>query len=90
MSPYTAAYYRDANTGGYAARVLDFPGVLSQGRDLDHARRMLADALREMTEWLLEDGQPLPTPTPGMTDAEAEVVEPIHLVIRGRSGAASP
>jgi predicted RNase H-like HicB family nuclease len=90
MTPYTAAYYRDPGTGGYTAKVLDFPGVLSQGRDLDHARRMLADALREMTEWLLEDRQPLPAPAPGVADDQADVVEPIHLVIRARSGAASP
>jgi hypothetical protein len=51
---------------------------------------MLADALREMTEWLLEDGQALPAPTPGVADDHADVVEPILLVIRARPGAASP
>jgi predicted RNase H-like HicB family nuclease len=86
MLEYRAAYYRDRESGWYVARVLDFPGVVSQGRTLDRARRMLADAMREMTEWLLEDGQPIPRPDPTATDPSADVLEPIRLVIRARSG----
>jgi predicted RNase H-like HicB family nuclease len=89
MINYQAAYYRDPDSGGYTAKVLDFPGVLSQGRSLDQARKMLSDALREMTEWLLEDGQALPRPDPAAADAAADVVEPIQLIIRARSGSAS-
>ena len=48
MLSYTEAYYRDEASGWLAAKVLDFPGAISQGRDLPHARRMLADALRVM------------------------------------------
>jgi predicted RNase H-like HicB family nuclease len=88
MIEYRAAYYRDPNSGWYTAKVLDFPGALSQGRSLEHARKMLADALREMTEWLLEDGQALPRPDPTATDNTADVIEPIRLVIRARSGIA--
>jgi predicted RNase H-like HicB family nuclease len=62
MIEYKAAYYHDRDSGWYTASVLDFPGVLSEGKTLELARRMLGDALREMTEWLLEDGQPLPRP----------------------------
>jgi predicted RNase H-like HicB family nuclease len=85
MLEYKAAYYHDRASGWYTASVLDFPGVLSQGKTLDKARRMLGDALREMTEWLLEDGQPLPRPDPMANDAAASVIEPIQLVIRARS-----
>jgi predicted RNase H-like HicB family nuclease len=88
MIQYRAAYYRDAESGWYTAKVLDFPGVLSQGRSLEQARKMIGDALREMTEWLLEDGQALPRPDPAATDAAADVVEPIELIIRARSGSA--
>jgi predicted RNase H-like HicB family nuclease len=83
---YRAAYYHDQDSGWYTAKVLDFPGVLSQGRTLDQARRMLGDALREMTEWLLEDSQPLPRPDPTATDTGADMIEPIRLIIRARSG----
>ena len=60
MLEYHAAYYK-TDRGWYVAKVLDFPGVLTQGRTLDKARHMLADALREMTEWYLEDGLAIPT-----------------------------
>ena len=90
MIQYKAAYIRDPSTGWYTARVIDFPGVLSQGRTLGHARRMLGDALREMTEWLPEDGQPLPRPDPTVTDTEAEVIEPIQLIIKAKAGATAP
>ena len=90
MIEYRAAYYNDPGSGWYTARVLDFPGVLSQGKTLPQARRMLADALREMTEWLLEDGQSLLRPDPTVGDPTASVVEPIQLVIRARSRPARP
>jgi predicted RNase H-like HicB family nuclease len=89
MLTYTAAYYDDRDSGWITAKMLDFPGVVSQGRTLEKARRMLSDALREMTEWLLEDGRPLPRPDPAATDSAASVVEPIRLIIRARSGAVS-
>jgi predicted RNase H-like HicB family nuclease len=44
MIEYSSAYYHDPASGWYTARVLDFPGVLSQGKTLPQARRMLADA----------------------------------------------
>jgi predicted RNase H-like HicB family nuclease len=79
MFEYRAAYYQDSDSGYFTAKVLDFPGVLSQGRTLQGAWKMLRDALREMTEWLLEDGQPIPRPDPAATDATADLVEPIFV-----------
>lgn len=72
------------------AKVLDFPGVVTQGRTLDKARRMLHDALREMTEWLLQESQPPPPPDSAVSDPSADILEPICLFIRVRSGAAAP
>jgi predicted RNase H-like HicB family nuclease len=90
MIEYKAAYYHERDCGWYTASILDFPGVLSQGKTLGQARRLLADALREMAEWLLEDGQPLPRPVPTANDAAATLIEPLQLVIRARSPAVRP
>lgn len=90
MIEYKAAFYEDRENGWFLAKVLDFPGVVTQGRTLDKARRLLRDALREMTVWLLEDGQSLPHPDPSVSDSSADVIEPIQLLIRIRSGATAP
>ena len=57
---------------GVHAEVLDFPGVISWGPDLDQARRLLASALVDMAETNLTIGEPLPNqtrppPTPSPT-----------------------
>jgi predicted RNase H-like HicB family nuclease len=84
---YHAAYFHDAASGWYTVEMLDFPGVLSQGRNLKSARRMIKDALRTMAEWYIEDGKALPRPDPRAKDKTAEVVEPIRLRIRAETGA---
>jgi predicted RNase H-like HicB family nuclease len=86
MLEYHAAYY-EIEDGWYMARVLDFPGVITQGKDLSHARRMLRDALREMAIWYLEEGQALPRPNPKVRDRKAAVREPVRLTVRVQSGA---
>jgi predicted RNase H-like HicB family nuclease len=81
MLEYHAAYYREED-GWYMVQLLDFPAVISQGRTLRSARRMVADALRMMAEWYLEDGQVLPRPNPKARDRKAVRVEPIRLQVR--------
>ncbi len=49
MLEYHAAYY-EIEDGWFMARVLDFPGALSQGRTLQSTRRMIRDALRGLAE----------------------------------------
>jgi predicted RNase H-like HicB family nuclease len=71
MLEYRAAYTRDAESGWYTAEVLDFPGALSQGHTLASARKMLRDALRELAEYLVEAGKPLPRPNTGAEEPEA-------------------
>jgi predicted RNase H-like HicB family nuclease len=66
---------------GVHAEVLDFPGVISCGRDLDEARRLLRGALADMAEIALQAGEPLPQTNPSATDAEADLEEPIHLLV---------
>lgn len=66
---------------GVHAEVLDFPGVITQGDDLDDARQMLAGALVDMAETALLMGEALPHPDASVSDPEADLEEPIHLVL---------
>ena len=49
------------------------------------ARRLLASALVDMAETNLLLGEPLPRPDPGLTDPEADLEEPIHLLLTATS-----
>lgn len=83
MLTYRAMYkYLDE---GVHAEVLDFPGVISCGEDLEDARRMLASALVDMAETNLLQGEALPVPDPTCTDVEADLEEPIHLLLTAAS-----
>jgi predicted RNase H-like HicB family nuclease len=84
---YHAAYY-EIEDGWYMARVLDFPGVISQGRTLRSARRMIRDALRTMAECYTDDGKPLPQPNPRARDKKAAFQETIPLRARFQTGSA--
>jgi len=70
---------------GVHAEVLDFPGVISCGQNLEEARRMLASALVDMAETNLLYGQPLPRPDPTSSDPDADIEEPIHLLLTAAS-----
>ena len=63
---------------GVHAEVLDFPGVITCGKDIEEARRLLASALVDMAETNLLHGEPLPQPDPTCTDPEADLEEPIY------------
>ncbi len=76
------AMYKSVDDG-FHAEVLDFPGVITFGTDLDEARRLLASALADMAETVLLAGEPLPLPDPSRTDPEADLEEPIHLLLTG-------
>ncbi len=71
--------------GGVHAQILDFPSVISCGKDLEEARWMLASALVDMAEFSLERGEGLPIPNPLITDADADIEEPIHLHFQASS-----
>lgn len=70
---------------GVHAEVLDFPGVITCGQDLEEARRLLASALVDMAETSLSNGEPLPQPDPTCTDPAADLEEPIHLLLKAAS-----
>ncbi len=61
MLEYHAEYY-EGKDGWVIAAVVDYPGVLSQGRDLKQAQAMIRDALRVMAAVDIEEGRPLPKP----------------------------
>jgi predicted RNase H-like HicB family nuclease len=70
---------------GVHAEVLDFPGAITCGENLEEARRLLASALVDMAETNLLRGEALPTPDPLCTDPEADLEEPIHLLLTAAS-----
>jgi len=71
--------------GGVHAEVLDFPGVITCAPDMELARRLLGSALVDMAETLLTRGEPLPTPDPSTSDPDADLEEPIHLLLQAAS-----
>ncbi len=70
---------------GIHAEVLDFPGVITCAANLDEARRLLASALTDMAETNLLAGEPLPMPDPASTDPDADIEEPIYLLLTAAS-----
>ncbi len=62
------------------AEALDFPGAVTQGFDLADARLMIAGAMEDLAQCLLEEGKALPTPDPDAS-AEADLIEIIPLSI---------
>jgi len=87
MREYHAAYYQ-IEDGWYMAEVMDFPGVISQGRTLRSARRMIRDALRLMAEWYVEEGVPLPNSNAKAKPSEGKPAfkEKITLLIKAKTG----
>ena len=70
---------------GVHAEVLDFPGAISCAATLDEARNWLASALVDMAETYLLQGRPLPVPNPNVHDEEADIEEPIYLLLTAAS-----
>jgi predicted RNase H-like HicB family nuclease len=66
---------------GIHAEVMDFPGTITFGESLEDARRLLASALVDMAETNLLRGEGLPQPDPSCTDPEADLEEPIYLLL---------
>lgn len=84
MLTYKAAYWFE-ESGWVVAQVVEFPGAVTQGKDLDDARRMLQSALVDMAETHLLNSEPLPLPDPAAEvsdDNEPDLEEPIHLLLQ--------
>ena len=87
MLEYHAAYY-EIEDGWYMAKVLDFPGAVSQGRTLRSARRMIRDSLQGLAEFILEKGEVLPKPNPKARDKAAAYEEKLRLTFTCSAGPA--
>lgn len=83
MLTYKAMYkFLDEGVHG---EVLDFPGTISFAENLEKIRRSLSNALVEMAEATLLAGEPLPQPEPSISDPEADLEEPIYLILTAAS-----
>ena len=83
MVTYKAMYkYLDEGVHG---EVIDFPGVITVGKTLEEARRLLASALVDMAETSLLKGESLPAPNPECSDSESDIEEPIHILLKAAS-----
>ncbi len=80
MLTYKSAY--KLCEGIYLGEVLDFPGTVTFGHSLDEARRNLSGALSDMAEANLLDGLPLPLPDSSRSDPDADLEEPIYLLMQ--------
>jgi predicted RNase H-like HicB family nuclease len=88
MLRYHVAFYLPRTAGGMVvAEALDFPGAVTQGFGLADARVMIASALEDLAQLLLEEGKPLPVPREGAFDPEASAIELVPLSIHAGSGA---
>lgn len=79
------AMYKFLGEEGVHAEVLDFPGTISFGKNLDEARKSLASALVDMAETNLLKGENLPQPNPQIISSESDLEEPIYLLLAAAS-----
>ena len=83
MLTYKATYKFFAD--GVHGEALDFAGVITCGETLDETRELLAGALVDMAETNLLEGESLAIPDASLTDTDADVEEPIHLILNASS-----
>ncbi len=58
MTSYTANYTKV--TSGYMGQLVEWPEVVTEGRDIEECRAMLRDALKEMVAAYEELGKEIP------------------------------
>jgi predicted RNase H-like HicB family nuclease len=82
MLRYHVAFYLPHAPGEMVvAEALDFPGAVTQGFDLPDARLMIASALEDLSQILLEEGRPLPAPRDDAHNADADLIELVPLSV---------
>jgi len=81
MLRYHVAFHLPRSPGEMVvAEALDFPGAVTQGFDLQDARLMIASAMEDLAQSLLEEGKALPTPNPEAA-ADADLIELVPLSV---------
>ena len=58
LSNYTAKYVKTSS--GYMGQLVEWPEVITEGKELDECRKMLKDALHEMVIAYHQQGKELP------------------------------
>jgi predicted RNase H-like HicB family nuclease len=82
MLRYHVAFYVPRTPGEMVvAEALDFPGAVTQGFDLPDARLMIASAMEDLAQLLLEEGNPLPIPNPDAAASDADLIELVPLSV---------
>jgi predicted RNase H-like HicB family nuclease len=82
MIRYHIAFYLPRATGEMVvAGALDFPGAVTQGFDLPDARLMIASAIEDLAQALIEEGKPLPIPSEDAHRPEADLIELVPLSV---------
>jgi predicted RNase H-like HicB family nuclease len=82
MLRYHVAFYLPRTAGEMVvAEALDFPGAVTQGFDLPDARLMIASAMEDLAQLLLEEGKPLPAPDPDAAASDASLIELVPLSV---------
>ncbi|MEO8662386.1 MAG: hypothetical protein ABI693_28245 [Bryobacteraceae bacterium] len=86
MLRYHVAFYLPQAPGEMVvAEALDLPGAVTQGFDLPDARLMIASALKDLAQALLEEGKPLPVPSEDAHNLAADLVELVPLSVHAGS-----
>ncbi len=86
MLRYHVAFYLPKSAGEMVvAEALDFPGAVTQGFDLADARVMIASALEDLAQLLLEEGSPLPVPAGDAIAPDADLIELVPLTVHAGS-----
>ena len=62
-------------------RLSIFLGAVIQGFDLPDARLMIASAMEDLAQLLLEEGKPLPTPRTDAAAPDASLIELVPLSV---------
>src|SRR3954454_23372976 len=82
MLRYHVAFYLPHKPGEMViAEALDFSGAVTQGFDLPDARLMIASALEDLAQALLEEGKALPVPSEEAHNPEADLIELVPLSV---------
>jgi predicted RNase H-like HicB family nuclease len=82
MLRYHVAFYLPSKPDEMViAEALDFPGAVTQGFDLPDARLMIASAMEDLAQLLLEEGKPLPVPDPAAAALDADLIELVPLSV---------
>jgi predicted RNase H-like HicB family nuclease len=82
MLRYHVAFYLPLKAGEMVvAEALDFPGAVTQGFDLPDARLMIASAMEDLAQSLVEQGKPLPIPNAEAAASDADLIELVPLSV---------